>query len=96
MPKRQESTLLIMDNQESHLSLEVLDTAKESDVVILTLPPHTSNKLQPLDICVFGPFKTFYNQGLDYWHIINLGKTFSIYEIPKIVETAWDKEARPS
>lgn len=49
--------LLIMDNNESHLSVGI-NFAKENGIVILTLPPHTSNKLQPLDVSVFGPLKT--------------------------------------
>ncbi|KAL0879260.1 hypothetical protein ABMA27_003040 [Loxostege sticticalis] len=41
--------LLIMDNHESHLSVEALDLAKQSGVTILTLHPHTTAKMQPLD-----------------------------------------------
>ena len=41
-------TLLIYDNHESHLSIRALDIAIENVVTVLTLPPHTSNKLQPL------------------------------------------------
>lgn len=39
------SSILICDNHESHVSLEI---AKAAGVIILTLPPHTSNKLQPM------------------------------------------------
>lgn len=42
--------LLIMDNHESHLSLEAIELAKSSGVTILTLHPHTTAKLQPLDV----------------------------------------------
>jgi hypothetical protein len=45
-----------------------------SGIKILTFPPHTSSNLQPLDLTVFGPFKTYYNQALDAWHINNPGK----------------------
>jgi hypothetical protein len=30
---------------------------KENGIVMLTLPPHTLHKLQPLDRTVFGPYK---------------------------------------
>ncbi|KAF2893655.1 hypothetical protein ILUMI_12510 [Ignelater luminosus] len=49
--------LLIIDNQESRLSVEALDFAKENRIVVLTLPSHASNKLQPLDKTVFGSLK---------------------------------------
>lgn len=39
--------LLILDNHESHISLKAVKTAKENGVVMLTLPPHTSHRLQP-------------------------------------------------
>lgn len=32
--------LLIMDNHESHLSIDTIDSANENGVQILTLPPH--------------------------------------------------------
>ncbi|KAJ8942856.1 hypothetical protein NQ314_009918 [Rhamnusium bicolor] len=43
-------SLLIFDNHESHISLEVVKLAKTYGVEILTLPPRSSNKLQPLDV----------------------------------------------
>jgi len=49
--------LLIMDNHESHISLKVTDTAKASGIILLTIPPHTSHRLQPLDRSVYGQFK---------------------------------------
>lgn len=29
---------------------------------MLALPPYTSNKMQPLDLAVFGLFKAYYNE----------------------------------
>ena len=79
---------LILDNQQSHISIEAITFAKENGIVLLTIPPHTSNKLQPLDLTVFGPFKTFVSQGINDWMISNPGKTISIYDLPLICSTA--------
>lgn len=49
--------LLLCDNHKSHISIEAIDYARENWIVYLTFPPHTSHKLQPLDVTVFGPFK---------------------------------------
>ena len=49
--------LLILDNHSSHISVQSCKFAKENGIVLLTIPPHTSGKLQPLDKCVYGPFK---------------------------------------
>lgn len=40
---KEKPTLLILDNHESHLSIEAVDLAKENGVIMLTIPPHTSN-----------------------------------------------------
>lgn len=56
---RENPTLIIMDNHESHLTPAVLNHAKENGVTLLTIPPHTSHKLQALDVSVFGPFQNY-------------------------------------
>ena len=54
---------------------------------MLTIPPHTSHRLQPLDKkTVFGPFKSSYNRSMDGWLRSNPGKTVTIYEIPSFAE----------
>ncbi|KAF2900299.1 hypothetical protein ILUMI_05885 [Ignelater luminosus] len=45
---KENPSILIMDNHESHLSIGALDLTKEFGVTVLTLHPHTSAKLQPL------------------------------------------------
>ncbi|XP_066946059.1 uncharacterized protein [Macrobrachium rosenbergii] len=85
--------LLIMDNHESHLSLEAINYAREHGLVILTLPPQTSNKLQPHDRAIFGPFKTYYNQGVNARMLENLGCPITIYDLAPIMDTAWDRAA---
>ncbi|XP_044760411.1 MFS-type transporter clz9-like [Coccinella septempunctata] len=54
-------TVLIMDNHASHMSIEAIDMAKNNGVTIITLPPHCSNRLQPLDVTCFAPFEKFYS-----------------------------------
>lgn len=46
-------TLLIMDNHESHLNPVALKIGKNNGVNMVTLPSHTSDKIQPLDILVY-------------------------------------------
>lgn len=49
--------LLLLDNHQSHLSLDALVYAEENGVVMLTFPPHCSHRMQPLDVAVYGPVK---------------------------------------
>ena len=65
-PNKDHPLLLIMDKHKTHISIELMDKAKESNVMLLTLPPHCSHKLQLLDRSVFGPLKKFYNSACDF------------------------------
>lgn len=52
-----------MDNHNSHISVRIYDFCRENGIVILTIPPHTSHRLQPLDLTVYGPLKlAFYRE----------------------------------
>ena len=49
--------LLVLDRHNSHVTLEVVRTAMESGLDIISLPSHTSHALQPLDVACFAPFQ---------------------------------------
>jgi hypothetical protein len=49
--------LLLMDNHKMHVSIAAITRARENGIIMLKFPPQTSQKLQPLDRCVFRPFK---------------------------------------
>lgn len=95
-PTKQSPVLLLLDNHETHLSIEGLNYAKNNGVVMLSFPPHCSHKLQPLDRSVFGPLKTFFNAACDGWMKSNPGKTICIYDIPSLVKLAFPRAATPS
>ncbi|XP_065642504.1 uncharacterized protein LOC136074131 [Hydra vulgaris] len=69
----------------SHLHFEALNLAMENGIVRLSLPPHYSYKLQPLDVSVFGPFKKYLSVAQDALLRNNPGKAITIYDIPNIV-----------
>lgn len=87
--------LLIVDNHDSHLAPEALNIAKDNGVTLLTIPPHTSHKLQPLDVSVFGPLQTFYNAALDSWMLRNHGVPATIYNISELLGLAFEKAMTP-
>jgi hypothetical protein len=60
-PSETNKVLLILDNRGSHISIPVIDFCRQNFVTLLSFPPHTSHKLQPLDRGVYGPFKKFFN-----------------------------------
>lgn len=89
-------SVLIYDNHESHLTIETLNLAKENGVTIITLPPHCSNKLQPLDVSVFYSFKSHYNAAIDSWLIHHPGTPMSIYEVASCVGVAHQRAMTPA
>lgn len=94
-PSQDNKVLLLMDNHESHVSIEAIDLAKKNGIVLFTFPPHTSHKLQPLDRGVFGPFKKFYNTAATNWLQSNPGKPITIYDLSEIVGTAYPRGFTP-
>lgn len=88
--------ILILDNHESHCDFNVIKFCKENGVILLTLPPHCSHKLQPLDVSCYGPFKTYYNKAVDDWLLNHPGIPVNIYNIAEIAGTAFHQAFVPS
>ncbi|XP_047121411.1 MFS-type transporter clz9-like [Schistocerca piceifrons] len=88
--------LLILDNHESHLSIEVIDAAKGNRVVMLTVPLHTSNKLQPLDVGVFSSFNRTYYSALNSKLLHRKGTPLTIYDVAACVKIAHDRSMTPT
>lgn len=85
----EDKILLLMDNHESHCSLEAVSYAKENGIVLVTFPPHCTHKLQPLDVGVFGPFKSKLKIAQNDWLTNNPGKTIRIHDLPSLTKIAF-------
>ena len=71
-------TLLIYDGHSSHITINVIDLARENQIILYCLPPHTTNILQPLDVAIFKPLKTYFTNLTAKIKLATLGQ-------PKIV-----------
>lgn len=76
--------VLILDNHSSHLDFSVIKFAKENGIHLLTFPPHCSHRLQPLDITVFGPFKSALKQAFNDWMLQHPGKRITIHDVAEL------------
>ena len=94
-PTTEEKVLLICDNHKSHLDRRVLSLAKNNGVVMLTFPPHTTHRLQPLDVAVYGPFRSHYNVLGNEWQISHPGQTISLYDIGELSGKAFLRSLTP-
>ena len=97
-PTAEHPVLLILDNHCSHISIEVLDYAKDHHITILSFPPHCSHALQPLDRSVFGPLKAYMNQAMDNWmrDPQNANRAMTIHVLPAMVAYAFPKAFTPA
>lgn len=88
-PTEENPALLILDNHASHVNLRVVELARNNFIKILTFPPHCTRRLQPLDVTVYGPFKTRYRIAMNEWMLSNPGKTVTIYQVAKFTRDAY-------
>ena len=84
--------LLVLDNHSSHISLSSYNFCRENGVYLLSLPPHSSHRLQPLDVTFHGPLKTAFNKECDV-HMREYSKII-MSDVPIIFKRAFIKVAK--
>ncbi|XP_066593618.1 uncharacterized protein [Prorops nasuta] len=95
-PSQDDPVLLIMDGHLSHTkNLDVILTAREKFVSLLVLPPHTTHKLQPLDVSLMFPLKTYLDQALETWLNNHPGRSVTTFQVSKIFCEAYLKATTP-
>lgn len=60
---------------------------------MFSIPPHTSQRLQPLDLCIYGPLKNAFNRECDYFLKTHRNERITHYEIASIFNLAYLKVA---
>ena len=81
--------LLLLDSHTSHEVLELLELAKEQQIHVFALPPHTTHRLQPLDTNLFMPFKAKYNEACTEFMNANPSKVIDKHSFPLMLKEAW-------
>ena len=76
--------LLLLDNHESRTSVEAIIYSRENGITLLSFPPHTTHRLQPLDVGIYGPFKNKLSIAFNDWLLSNPGKVITIKHIPML------------
>ena len=61
---RNRRRLLIVDGHSSHVNLKFIDWADRHRIILMILPPHSTHRLQPLDVSLFSPLATAYSNQL--------------------------------
>ena len=74
------SLLLLLDGHSTHYCSDTINMAAQNQVIIFTLPPHTTHVMQPLDRGCFAPLKVSWRQICHQFIAKNPGKTESQYD----------------
>ncbi|KAH9325368.1 hypothetical protein KI387_005546 [Taxus chinensis] len=88
--------LLIFDGHGSHVALQTVEEANKLGIDLITLPAHTSHKLQPLDVSVFSPFKTYFRAERSKWMAENKCADVKRNDIVELASRALKKAQTPS
>ncbi|HEV7738334.1 MAG TPA: transposase [Chlamydiales bacterium] len=57
--------LLILDGHGSHINMKFLNYCNAHRILVFVYPPHSTHRLQPLDVSLFAPLAIYYSQELD-------------------------------
>ena len=85
--------LLIFDNHGSHISLDMYEFCKSHYIHVVSLPPHTSHKIQPLDVSFYGPLKMAYYRECDLHLKITAHEKINMHELASLFNKAYVKVA---
>lgn len=92
-PTADKKVLLLLDNHESHKYYPALEYATMNNVVIVSLAPHTTHKMQPMDVAVYGPFKTHFEREVNTFQKTYPGRIINQYDIARLLAPAFLKTA---
>jgi len=82
--------LLIVDGHYSYTkNLDMVDKAREHSVAIVSFPPHSMHKMQPLDVGFMKPLKTYYAQVTVTWLGSNPGHVVMSFVVCKLFGPAY-------
>ena len=84
--------MLLVNGHGSHLTQPFLDWCWDHKILLCCFPPHTTHRLQPLDIGIFLPLATYYSQELDESGRLSEGVTiFNKADFFPVFWPSWEK-----
>lgn len=90
-PTPESPVLLVFDGHTSHTrNIEIIEKARQNHVTIISLPPHSTHKLQPLDKSFLSPLKTYYSQEIRQWLLINQ-RPLTAFDVMEVFGKAYIK-----
>ena len=72
--------LLIVDGHSSHMNMKFIEYCDTHNILLGILPPHSTHRLQPLDVAVFSPLAAAYSNQIDMLMQSSYGYTRVIHD----------------
>jgi len=93
-PSKENPVLLVLDGHTSHTkNLDAIMLARENRI---SLPPHTTHRLQPLDVAFFKPLQQYYDQAATSWLKSHEGRGITAAQVSRLFGEAYGKAATVS
>lgn len=70
-------------------TVELIELARENDVHLLCLPAHCTHLLQPLDVGLFKPFKSYFSKACSNYLAKNPGQVVTPEKLSSLIAEAW-------
>ncbi|KAJ8876518.1 hypothetical protein PR048_020963 [Dryococelus australis] len=88
-----------MDGHRNHISVRIVAAANRAQIILLKLPSHLTDHMQPLDKCVFGPLKVGREKSLARHGrrtLLTAQNTISRKTFTGLLENVWKESITPS
>ena len=82
--------VLFVDGHYSHVSVDLIKTARTLGIHIFCLPPNTTHILQPLDVGVFGPVKQCWRTILKRYKLKTRAANISKQSFPELIAELYE------
>jgi len=60
---------------------------------MISLPPHTMHRLQPLDVTFFGPLGTYYDEAMRTWIRTHISRSVTTWQVAELFGEAYGRTA---
>lgn len=92
-PTAEDPLLLVLKNHSSHISVDSYNFCKTHNIHVVSLPPHTSHQMQPLDLTFFYRLKNALYREYDLYLTSTGHEKITEYDIAELLNKAFIKVA---
>jgi len=93
-PSKDAKVVLILDGHVTHAkNLAAVQLARDSGVRMISLPPHTTHRLQPLDVSFFGPLGRYYDEAMRKWVRTHVSRPVTTWQVAELLGESYGRAA---